>query len=82
MNKKGLIVAAALLCGSGLTTALPGVSLQTARAEDLNEMFRVDFGTRAGRNGQTRITATSITTLGTRRTTCGSSSVDSTRRAT
>ena len=56
MNSKGLVVATALLFGVGLTPALPGVGLQTVRAEDLKEMFPVDFGTSAGWNGQTRVT--------------------------
>ena len=56
MNTKGFVVAAALLFGAGLTPALPGVGIQTARAEDLKEVLPVDFGTSVGWNGQTRIT--------------------------
>jgi len=52
MNRKGIVVAAALLFGAGLTPALPGVGSQ-ARAEDLN---KVDFETSATWEGQTRIT--------------------------
>ena|SRR3989442_6925464 len=56
MNKKGLVVAAALVFGAGLTPALPGVGVQAASAVDLKEMFPVEFGTSAGKNGQTRMT--------------------------
>jgi hypothetical protein len=56
MKRKGLVVAVALLFGAGLTAALSGVGVETAMAEDLKHLLRVDFGTTADWNGQTRIT--------------------------
>jgi hypothetical protein len=47
-------VVAALLVGTGLTTALPGVGVQAATAEKL-KMFPVDWRTNTGRDGQTRV---------------------------
>ena len=53
MNRKAFVVAPVLLFGAGLTTALPGMDLQAARAA--GESVHVDWATDPGRHGQTRI---------------------------
>jgi len=65
MNRKGLLVtgvALAVMLGMGLTTAVPGVGVETAGAQDqaqatlANQFFRVDFRAEPDGHGATRIT--------------------------
>ena len=65
MNRKGSLVtgvALAVMLGMGLTAVVPGVGVETARAQDqaqgtlANQFFRVDFTAEPDGHGTTRIT--------------------------
>lgn len=66
-RKRSLMVAAAALLGTGPTTAMPGVTLRAAHAEDraqaaavrgvaADEFFHVEWAASAGSHGRARLT--------------------------